>query len=154
MLAGVWVVGAVAATSIAWSAVGLVGDQVTDGREAPLSADAVQAALGAVTPTPAASPTPTPNPTPSARPSRSSRPSPVQTGSRTYTLTGGTVAVSCTGATIRLVYATPRGGFESTVEDAGPAEVEVRFRSEAHESKLEASCAGGRPIGDPEEKPR
>jgi hypothetical protein len=67
-------------------------------------------------------------------------------------MTGGTVAVSCTASTATLRYASPAAGFDSEVENAGPAEVEVRFRSSDHESRVRVECVNGSPSGRVEER--
>lgn len=204
-LLAVWLAGTVAATTVAWSAVDLVGRSVTDRVTRPLSAGAVERQLDrepsplfspAATQSAAASPatrapaTRTPvapasrrptgpaaaprtgtggtggaGGTPSTRPgSASAHPSlsgpppsatpPPATTTRTFGLTGGGAAVSCSGATAALVYASPKAGYEVEVESRGPVEVEVRFRSSSHESRLNVECDGGVPTGRVEERTR
>lgn len=94
---------------------------------------------GPAAPPPAASPTPAP-------------PAPAQT-SRTFVLMGGSATVACRGAAATLVSATPNPGYqaESESQDGGQT-VEVRFRSSAHESRLQASCSGGSVQGQTEER--
>ncbi len=64
---------------------------------------------------------------------------------RTWDVAGGQVAAVCTGATIGLLYATPAGGWGVEVDHAGPAEVEVEFRSGDRESRVRAECVAGTP---------
>jgi len=91
----------------------------------------------------------TPGPSrPAASPSSAST-----TRTATFGATGGTVAVSCTGATAALRYASPAAGFTSEVEKGGPAEVEVRFASSDHESRIRVECVSGTPAGRVEEHP-
>jgi hypothetical protein len=59
-------------------------------------------------------------------------------------MVGGTASLTCSGDRITLNWATPNSGFEVEIESSGGSSVvEVRFRSSAHESRLEAWCAGG-----------
>jgi hypothetical protein len=73
-------------------------------------------------------------------------PSSVPTSSRTFSLVGGTVGVTCRGSVISLDSVTPNAGF--TVESAQNEEgrVEVRFRSDNHESRLEVTCQNGQVV--------
>ena len=63
--------------------------------------------------------------------------------SRTFTLIGGTVAVTCTGNSITLNSATPNAGFTIDSEQNDGGRVEVRFRNDSHESRLEVTCQNG-----------
>lgn len=51
-------------------------------------------------------------------------------------------------------YASPASGFTSEVESSGPVEVEVRFRSSDHESRIRVECVSGTPEGRVEENGR
>ena len=52
--------------------------------------------------------------------------------------------MSCSGGQITLNWATPKNGFQvETGTSNGGAQIEVRFRSDTHESRLEAWDAGG-----------
>jgi hypothetical protein len=87
---------------------------------------------------PGSSPAPT---TPSASTGTS-------TSRRTWSGTGGSVVVECTGSRIRLVAAQPDGGFAVQVGNRGPEEVEVAFHGrgeEERESEVHAVCVGGTP---------
>ena len=67
---------------------------------------------------------------------------------RTWSGTGGSVVVECTGSRIRLVAAQPDGGFAVEVGNRGPEAVEVAFHGrgeEERESEVHAVCAGGTP---------
>ena len=67
---------------------------------------------------------------------------------RTWSGTGGSVVVECTGSRIRLVAAQPDGGFAVEVGNRGPQAVEVAFHGrgeEERESEVHAVCAGGTP---------
>ena len=71
-----------------------------------------------------------------------------------YELVGGVVTVRYDNGTVRLVSATPNSGFDVDVNEGGPDEVDVRFRSDSHESRLETRWRDGRPDPEREEEPR
>ena len=75
-----------------------------------------------------------PEPAPTSAPASSTR---------VFSLTGGTVSVTCTGNAISLNSATPAAGFTIDSEQKDGGRVEVRFRSDSHESRLEVSCHNG-----------
>jgi len=71
---------------------------------------------------------------------------------RTYQLKGGSVGVRFENGSVHLLWATPAPGF--TVERSGSGdseELEVRFRSDAHESRLRAYWDNG-PQAEVEER--
>ncbi len=69
------------------------------------------------------------------------------TTSRTFSLTGGTVSVTCTGNVITLDSAAPNTGFTvETERKDGGQRIEVRFRSETRESRLEVGCQNGQVV--------
>src|SRR5712691_6080811 len=77
-------------------------------------------------------------------------PAPTQTqqpssNTRTFALIGGATQLTCSGGSIALNWATPNSGFwvETSTENGG-ATIEVRFRSDSHESRLDVWCSGGR----------
>jgi len=75
--------------------------------------------------------------------------------SRTFTMVGGSATVSCGSGTASLVSATPNPGFEmESGLSSGGTGLEVRFRSDTHESRLEASCSGLAVQGQVEEEAR
>jgi hypothetical protein len=74
------------------------------------------------------------NPTPSA--------TPVVT---TWTVTGGTVSVSCQAQVISLVYASPRDGWRVEIEKRGPDSVDVDLQRQGQGTKLNAICVNGIP---------
>ena len=104
----------------------------------------------------------TPGATP---PPASASPSPTGTSSTTTTITaapssftrttileGGTVTVRFTApSTVEFVSAVPSDGFTVEVEHSGPDQVEVRFRSENHESRYRAQWSDGEPDVDTQE---
>ena len=72
----------------------------------------------------------------------SPRPAPAAAEDRTDNLTGGSTAVRVEGGRARLLWATPKPGFR--LESSGDSEeVDVRFSSESHESRLRASWDNG-----------
>ena len=157
-----WLAGTLLATAVVYEAVHMVAGQVTE-----LHADALpQAGVGQAakpTPTPSLAPTATPSaatPTaPSSSPGGSPAPdaTPPATGTgsastppappndtRTFSLVGGTASVTCSGSQITVNWATPNSGFEVEIDSSsGGGTIEVRFRSDTHESRLEAWCSGG-----------
>ncbi|MFL6204560.1 MAG: hypothetical protein ACJ739_04345, partial [Acidimicrobiales bacterium] len=72
-----------------------------------------------------------------------------------YSLQGGSIGVRCTGSVIELVYSSPAQGFGSEVNSAGPDEVDVRFESDTHRSRIKVQCGPGKPVVvDQREEPR
>jgi hypothetical protein len=65
----------------------------------------------------------------------------------TYNLQGGSIGVRCTGpSSIELVYSSPAPGFGAEVDNSGPQEVEVRFESDEHHSRIRVQCSSGNPV--------
>jgi outer membrane biosynthesis protein TonB len=105
-------------------------------------------------PAPGTEPEPEPAETAEAEPAEAAEPeehpSPTPTAatassSQTFSLTGGTVTLSCPSfGAIMLDSASPTAGFsfEQSRED-GDSTIEIRFESSSHESRLQADCAGG-----------
>lgn len=93
---------------------------------------------------PAGRPSRTPAPTTPSEPVPPPQPEPA-TQARTWAVTGGTVAASCTGATITLLYATPQDGWTVEVGSAGPEQVEVELSRDGQETKVRATCVSGVP---------
>jgi hypothetical protein len=83
-------------------------------------------------------------------------PGPTPTGAaedRTYDLIGGSVGVRFENGTARLLWATPAPGFRAERHDGdGEGDVDVRFRSDTHESRLRAFWDNG-PRAEVEERP-
>ena len=84
---------------------------------------------------------------------QASDPEPVAT-TRAYALVGGVVTVRYQGTTTRLVEASPNSGFVVEVHDGGPGKVDVRFRSDEHESRFVTRIRNGSPDPQREERPR
>ena len=57
---------------------------------------------------------------------------------RTYDLVGGMVAIRFENGAARLLWATPKPGFRVERRDDGSGQVDVRFESDDHESRLRA----------------
>ena len=72
---------------------------------------------------------------------------------RTYQLVGGTVGVRFENGGAWLLWATPKPGFSVETSGGGSDQVDVRFRGEDHESRLEAFWDNG-PQADVEERER
>ncbi len=165
LLAATWLAGTLLATAIVYEAVSAVAGQVTQPLSPPISQTGVDQALkhqgqatpppspspsqSAASPTPAATPrppapAPAPAPPPGGNPAPNPPPPPATTNTQTFSLIGGTASVSCIGSQITLNWATPKSGFQvETSTTNGGAQLEVKFRSDTHESRLEAWCAGG-----------
>ena len=93
--------------------------------------------------------------TPPSSPAASSstagpKPSPTAAEPKVGTWQGaaGSVTVQCVGSRISLVSATPNDGWRVEVDERGPAEVEVEFKTggeDEREVKVRARCVGGAP---------
>jgi len=162
LLVAIWLVGTVLATATVYEAVTVVAGQVTAQRSAgpPPSAQDQASRRSSSSPSSAPAPSPTsatdrsPSPAPSSTtpvPTAPATSNPAATpppAARTFGLVGGTAEVSCRGNVASLDWATPNSGFavETGSSDSG-TQVEVRFRSDTHESRLEAWCSGGQVQG-------
>ena len=129
VLLATWLVATAAATALAWVAV----------RE--VTADVLPAPATAVVP---------PSPAPSTGPSQP--PSAPAAVTQTYDLVGGSVTVRFIGAATELESHTVSPGFTAEVRAAGPERVEVRWRSDDHESRITIDQEGGTPRVRPEEE--
>lgn len=144
-----WLAGTGAAVALGVQAVDVVTASVTEERPAPLSSEAVRAALTSTTtsgPPPGTGATATTGPTgPVTTAPTTTTAGPVAfppAEDRTYRLTGGTVGVRFERGAARLLWATPQPGFRVETRRSSPR-VDVRFESEDHESRLDASWDGG-----------
>jgi hypothetical protein len=123
-LLGTWLMATVLATALAYVAVRQVAF--------------VQAAPVVAVPAPATEATPTP----------ATEATPTSSGAgdrRRVDLVGGSVTVRFGRGTTELVDATTARGFTIEVRSQGPERVDVRFRSDAHESRFTADQEGGVP---------
>ena len=119
---GGWLVAAVLAVGISWSAIDVVRDSV-----------------GASQPVATALPAPSEVSTP-ARPS-STRPTaaPTAGGPVVKAGQGGTVTARCVNGRPQIVNAAPRQNFRVESDDSGN---EVQFRSSDHRTEMKVSCSG------------
>lgn len=109
----------------------------------PLSQPPVAAAPAVA----AARPQPPPGPPASAAPAPAPAASPA-----TFNMIGGTATVSCSSGQPVLAAGTPKPGFEmETGTSDGGATLEVRFKADTHESRLQAWCAAGAVQGQVQE---
>jgi cytoskeletal protein RodZ len=155
-----WLVGGLAAVSLASAAVSRVGNEVTGDRPSPLSAEEVAAELAAESTTttepdggtPSTSPTSetatsAPTPTTVAPPPSTVAPPPPTSAAegelRTYALVGGTATLRFTPAGVTVVTANPNPGYKVEVEPAYGNGVEVSFETDHHKSKVEGWWDGG-----------
>ena len=161
-LVAVWLAGTALSVAMGWGAVSLVRSNVDLTSATDDVRDDIVEMIASTPPGISPSPSPSPSPSGSAAPARSAAPSSTAAGrptlprqtARTFSLRGGTVEARCAGARITLGYATPRAGFEVEVNDDDPGELSVRFRSDAHESRLDATCVNGSPSGRVRENAR
>ena len=150
-----WALAAAAAGVIAWSAVAVVGSQAGASPTGVLSSTQVtallseRAAQGTVSSSPSPSPPAPPAPSPSASPSPTgdggNAPPSAPEVVRNWTVTGGRVGTECVGDRIRLLFATPDGGWAVEVKSAGPEHVEVEFNRGELEVEAHITCAAGVP---------
>lgn len=180
---GIWVLCTAGATLIAWAAVSQVTQEVSpqavmplpttaaiaDLSPTPASSEGTQVAGEGRRPadgTQARQPTPTsPAATqpeqdgngetePPEAEDRPDAPEETSTVTEAYDLVGGVVTVRYRGTSANLVEASPESGFVAEVRDGGPGKVDVRFRSDDHESRLVTRVRAGEPDPDIEERPR
>jgi hypothetical protein len=120
-----WLVAAVLAVGLSWSAISVVRDSV-----APQAriADSLPAPEESV----AAAPT-------AARPAAS----PTAGSARTGSGQGGLLTVRCVNGRPDLINVTPRQGFTADSDDSG---VEVQFSSSTHRTEIKATCSGATPV--------
>ncbi|HET6662862.1 MAG TPA: hypothetical protein VFG94_01330 [Acidimicrobiales bacterium] len=135
----VWVMSAALAAGVAWAGIAVVGDQVTDDRPAPLSADEVAQAVEAeqrasTTTAPPGGTTTTTSATP---------PADAAATTRTYRMVGGVVTLSFSPSGVEVVGATPNEGFSVDSEPEHGNGVRVEFKSDAHKSRVDAWWDGG-----------
>ena len=142
-----WIAAAVTATAIAWQGVRLAGDQVTDDRPASLTAAEVEAAVaeGASTTGSTVAPsssttTPADGTSPSTTATAPAGPAPE---TRTYALTGGTVALHFAPSGVTVAFATPAPGYQVRSEPTEGGGWRVEFDGPAGRSRVEGWWDGG-----------
>jgi hypothetical protein len=136
-LGAVWVAAAAVAAGVAWAGIGVVGDQVTDDRPAPLSADEVAQAVASQS---ASSTTTAPDGAPTTT---TAPPVDASATTRTYRMEGGVVTLRFTPAGVDVVGATPNEGFTVDTEPEHGNGMKVEFESDGHESRVDAWWDGG-----------
>lgn len=163
MVVVAWVLSTVLAAGVAWAAVGAVGrgpgqgdevltaSQVADAlaaRRAAAASAGPTTSPGTSTPDPTGEPTTAPTGTPSSSPTSSPTTAPTAPDvvARAWSVAGGSVVATCTGAAIALTSATADDGWAYEVKHAGPEQVEVEFKADGDaETRLHAACVGGVP---------
>jgi hypothetical protein len=156
-----WLAAAAVAGTIAWQGVGIVTRQVTDQRPASLTAAELRALAGASTTLPVATSTTlrigsspsTTAPTTTAPPTSPTTAPPAPVETRTYNLTGGSVALRFGANGVSVVWATPNAGFVVDVEPERANGVKVEFESESHRSRIDGWWSDG-PQDRVREEPR
>ena len=119
---GGWLVAAVLAVGISWSAIDVVRDSV-----------------GASQPVATALPAPSEVSTPASPSSTRPTPAPTAGGPVVKAGQGGTVTARCVNGRPQIVNAAPRQGFRVETDDSGN---EVQFRSSDHRTEMTVSCSG------------
>jgi hypothetical protein len=137
-LGAVWLVAAALAAGVAWAGIGVVGDQVTDDRPAPLSADEVAQAAAAGQAASSTTTTAPGGPTTTTAP-----PADASATARTYRMAGGVVTLRFSPAGVDVVGATPNEGFTVDTEPEHGNGVKVEFESDGQESRVDAWWDGG-----------
>ena len=64
---------------------------------------------------------------------------------KTWTVTGGTVSVSCQGQVISLVYASPQDGWRFETEYHATDRIDINFQRVGQGTELRATCVNGVP---------
>jgi hypothetical protein len=90
-------------------------------------------------------PTTTAAPTRTAAPTTTRPPTTTTPAGNTYTYspTGGTVAVRCSGNVVSLVYATPSTGWRIQTESTGPSVLQVQFLKSESQTQVHVVCQNG-----------
>ena len=137
-LGALWVVAAALAAGVAWAGIGVVGDQVTDDRPAPWSADEVAQAVEA-----GQAPTTTTAPPADGTTTTAAPPTDASATTRTFRMEGGVATLRFSPAGVEVVGATPNEGFSVDNEPEHGNGVKVEFESDAHKSRIDAWWDGG-----------
>jgi hypothetical protein len=138
------------ALSLTWRAVTLIGQGADPTVLSQAEVDAAlaterAAATTGPAPTPTSDPTPTATPEPTSPTPETTTPPASAAVVRAWTVTGGQVGVSCEGASITLLYATPSDGWSVDVKRTGPQEVEAEFELGDDDTTVRAVCVAGVP---------
>ena len=145
LLVGAWALATLVATLVAWAAVRQVTNQVSPTSLLPVPAAVDVADLASEQPA---------GDQQAEEPEESEGPGTAPAVTEAYDLAGGVVTVRYRNGTARVVTATPNSGFDVDVNDGGPEKVDVRFRSDAHESRLVTRWRNGSPDPERDERPR
>ncbi len=127
---------AASAAGVAWAGIGVVGDQVTDDRPAPLSSEQVARELQAEK-------APATTSAPDGGTSTTAPPADPSATTRTYRMQGGVVTLRFSAAGVEVVGASPAEGFTVDTEPEHGNGVKVEFESDAHRSRVDAWWDGG-----------
>ena len=128
---------AASAAGVAWAGIGVVGDQVTDDRPAPLSSEQVARELGSDQ-----APSTTTS-APEGGTSTTAPPADPLATTKTYRMQGGVVTLRFSPAGVEVVGATPAEGFTVDTEPEHGNGVKVEFESDSHRSRVDAWWDGG-----------
>jgi hypothetical protein len=139
-LGAVWVVAAALAAGVAWAGIGVVGDQVTDDRPPPLSADEIARAVEVDSP---GDTTDTRVPAPGGSTTTTNPGGNGAATTETYRMVGGVVTLRFTPAGVTVLGATPNQGFTVDSEPEHGNGVKVEFESDGHESRIDGWWDGG-----------
>jgi hypothetical protein len=132
-LGAVWVAAAASAAGVAWAGIGVVGNQVTDDRPAPLSSEQVAQELQANQ-----APATTTTNAPDGGISTTAPPADPSATTKTYRMQGGVVTLRFSPAGVEVVGASPYEGFTVDTEPEHGNGVRVEFESDSHRSRLDA----------------
>ncbi len=136
-----WLIAAGGTLAVAWRGVAVVGDQVTDDRPAPLTAEELGAPAEDPTSTSVpGSATSTDPPAPTTAVGGPDQPEPE---TRPYPLIGGTVTLQFAPSGVTVLDAVPNQGFSVEVEPEHGNGWKVEFRSESHRSRVDGWWDGG-----------
>lgn len=122
---------------------------------------------GTATPEPGTSPSPASTDTAPSSPTTPAGPSstpantattgpttaPASAVTETFTSIGGSATVRLDGGVLTLVSTAPAAGFVLDESSSSATEVEVKFRSASHESKIEVHVVDGQMVAEVEESP-
>ena len=147
LLAGVWLLGAVAAVGLSFAAVARVASGVAPAGVGSLSRRAIDNQLTSTSATTAARPPVSVPPVPTtARSTPTIAPPDVTIAPNTVTTSqGGTLWTRCSNqTTIVYVAAIPKSGYQRTVDVEDSAGISQQFENGNHRSNIQAACSSGR----------
>lgn len=133
-----WLAAAIAAAVVAWTGVGLAGDQVTDERLATLSSEEIEGALAAENATSTTTTTGTPTTTPPA-----TEPPTTSGETRTFRTSRGTAALVFSPGGVTLDWAAPNAGYQVEQGPGDHGGWRVEFEGDDGRSRVEGWWDGG-----------